>query len=256
MPLLSRLAILAIFPLLYFFKGFAAGMFKFLVISVFHILEKPAADYFIVGYIFLLAAVISWTANYFGSNLFRAEYKDHAFEYMMSLPFSRYRLLLYKLIPRTAILFLLTAIYEIVAFIYVAPLAACRGEFFFLVDPQFFPFWVLFLLLSGVFVGLFEQKNWMALVTLIVFYSTVFLSLGSKALFRLLDKGMANNMNESGIALLGGTAIISIILGFGFFLVYRKFDARSLGMYSKRFAMYTLPPFLVLNVISIVLMVK
>lgn len=68
---------------------------------------RPAAEYlFLVGQFFLL-----FCALFFGLTLFAEEHRQNGLEYMLSLPYSRPRLLLIKLLPRLAALAVFWAAY-------------------------------------------------------------------------------------------------------------------------------------------------
>jgi ABC-type transport system involved in multi-copper enzyme maturation permease subunit len=247
---------LLIVPLLALFKVSITGIVNFLVISLFPILKSGAGNIYMTGFTFLLGFIIFLTANNYGFHAFRCEHKDRAFEYLLSFPFSKYRVLLYKLIPRVAILFLLTLLYEALAFYYLVPLRPIQGGLFFLIDPVFFPFWVLFILAAGFFVGLFEQKNWIAVVSLMVFLGFIFISLGIKTIIRSISPGMAQNIYLNGISFALGTLVIMVVLGTCFLLVYRKFDMKSNSIFARRFARFVLPLLASLNALSIYLLIN
>ncbi len=255
-PTLVRLSFLLIIPLLALFKVSLFKIFHFLSISVLHIIKAPAENIYLSSFIFLLGLMIFWTANHFGSNAFREEYRDRAFEYLFSFPFSKSRLFFYKFIPRVSILVVLVALYEVLAFFYVIPMRDIKGALFFLIDPVFFPFWVIFFFMGGFFVGLFEQKNWIAVVTLTVFYSSIPISLGvCKRIIRSIEPNIIFRNYFTGLSFIFGTLIILLVLGVAFFIVYRKFDMKSFALYSRRFAFIVLPPLVSLTVLGIYLLI-
>lgn len=118
---------LFIVPLLALFKVSINGIVNFLVISLFHILKSGTENIYMTSFTFLLGFVIFLTANNYGFYAFRCEHKNQALEYLLSFPFSKYQVLLYKLIPRIAMLFLLTLLYEVLAFNYLIPLRPIQG---------------------------------------------------------------------------------------------------------------------------------
>jgi hypothetical protein len=247
---------LFIVPLLALFKVSITGIVNFLVIFLFPILKSGPANIYMTSFTFLLGFIIFLTANNYGFQAFRYEHKDQALEYLLSFPFSKYRVLLYKLIPRIAILFLLTLLYEVLAFYYLIPMRPLQGVFFFLMDPIFFPFWVLFILAAGFFVGLFEHKNWIAVVSLLVFLGFIVISLGIKTIIRSINPGMAQNICLSGVSFVLGTLVIMVVLGTGFLLVYRKFDMKSNSIFAKRFVRIVLPALTSLTALSIYLLIS
>ena len=254
--MLVRLGFLLIVPLLALFKVSLPGIFHFLAISVLHIIKAPPEDIYISSFVFLLALMIFWTANHFGSNAFREEYRDRAFEYLLSFPFSKSRIFLFKFIPRVSILVVLVALYEVLAFFYVIPMRDIQGALFFLIDPVFFPFWVVFFFLGGFFVGLFEQKNWIAVVTLTVFSSSILISLGvCKRIIRSIEPTIISGNYFTGLIFIFGILFILFLLGMAFFIVYRKFDMKSPALYARRYAFIVLPPLVSLILVSIYLLI-
>jgi ABC-type transport system involved in multi-copper enzyme maturation permease subunit len=257
-PTLLRLSVLLIVPLLALFKVPIRKISLFLFAGVFRFIKGPAyhVDIYMIGFIFLLGIMIFWIANFYGTNAFKGEHKDRAFEYLLSFPFSKSRILLYKLVPRFAVVVVLTAVYEIFAFRYLVPLEDIRGGLFFIVDPVFFPFWVLFFLMAGFFLGLFEQKNWIAVVTLSVFLAVIFISIGlCKSVLRAIEPEILYRSYFTGLSFLVGVFVILMVLGAAFFVVYRKFDMKSPGRYAQRYAFIVLPPLAVFTVLSIYLVV-
>lgn len=255
-PTMVRLSFLVIIPLLAIFNISPWKMYHFLMKSLFRILNGYAEHIYVNSFTFLLAFIILWTANHYGTHMFRSEHRDQAFEYLLSFPFSRLGILLYKLAPRISMLVLLTMSYEVVAFYYTIPLRQVQGPLFFLIDPVFFPFWVLYFLGSGFFLGLFEQKNWITITTFITFFSTILISLGSgKTLLRIIVPGIVQKSYFTGLSFLLGTLLILLILGTSFFKVYRKFDMKSPGLHARRFAFRVLPWLVILMIFSIYLLI-
>lgn len=251
-PTLGRLSFLLIIPLLALLKIPVWKTYHFLSISLLRILNSYTDHVYINGFLLLLAFIILWTANYYGSNAFRGEHRDRAFEYLLAFPYSRGRILLYKLVPRVTILSVLTVCYEMAAFYYIAPIRPLAGPAFFLIDPLFFPAWVLFFFLAGFFTGLFEQKNWTVVVTFTTFVATLMISLGTCRWFlKWLEPGIEKETYFTALGFLMGTVIILVILGIGFFRVYRGFDMKSPALHARRFAMVVLPPMGMLTVMGI-----
>jgi ABC-type transport system involved in multi-copper enzyme maturation permease subunit len=258
-PTLVRLSVLLIVPLFALFNVPIRKISLFLFASVFRFIKGPAyhVDIYMISFIFLFGIMIIFIANYYGTKAFRGEHKDRAFEYLLSFPFSKGRILLYKLVPRFVVVAVLTAVYEFVAFRYLVPLEDIRGGMFFLVDPVFFPFWVLFFFMAGFFLGLFEQKNWVAVVTLNVFLAAIFISIGlCSSVLRAIEPEILLRSYFTGLSFLMGIFVILIVLGAAFFLVYRKFDMKSPGLYARRYSFFVLPPLVAFTVLSIYLLIS
>ncbi|MCP4218334.1 MAG: hypothetical protein GY765_27100, partial [bacterium] len=111
--------------------------------------------------------------------------------------------------------------------------------------------WVLFIFLAGFFTGLFEQKNWLPMVTLSVPASLVLASIGAGA---LLTEAGFSPATLNGTAALAGAGLIILILGIAFALVFRKFDASSPALFARRFALMVLPFLLITAGTGIALM--
>ena len=99
-PTLLRLSILLMFPLLD-------------LLEVARYIEGPSYYMFIS---FTLGLVTIWIASTYGIDAFRNEHKDQALEYLLSFPLSKFKIALYKLIPRISILMVLIAINLVVDF--------------------------------------------------------------------------------------------------------------------------------------------
>jgi ABC-type transport system involved in multi-copper enzyme maturation permease subunit len=254
---LVRLSFLSIIPLLALLKVSPWKIYHFFLGSMFGILNGYAEHIYLNSFTFLLAILILWTANHYGTHAFRGEHRDRAFEYLLSFPFSRFRILVIKFVPRVSLLVLLTILYEVLAFHYVVPMRQIQGPLFFFIDPVFFPVWVLFFLVAGFFLGLFEQKNWIAVVTFLTFFSTIFISLGlCKAILRGVDPGIVDKSHFTGLSFLFGVILVLLVLGMAFFMVYRKFDMKSPGLHARRFAFRVLPPLVLLTLTSIYLLIS
>ena len=253
---LVRLSFLAIIPLLALLKVSPWKIYHFFLGSMFRILNGYAEHIYVNSFTFLLAVTILWTANHYGTNAFRGEHRDRAFEYLLSFPFSKSRILVYKFVPRVSMLVLSTIVYEVLASYYVVPMRQIQGPLFFFIDPVFFPVWVLFFLVAGFFLGLFEQKNWIAVVTFLTFFSTILISLGiCKAILRAIDPGIVDKSHFTGFSFLIGVMLVLVVLGTAFFTVYRKFDMKSPGLHARRFAFRVLPPLVLLTFTSIYLLI-
>lgn len=90
-PTLLRLSILLLFPLI--------GL-----LEIGQYISGPSYYMFIS---FILGLVTIWIASTYGIDAFRNEHKDQALEYLFSFPLSKFKIALYKLIPRISILMVL-----------------------------------------------------------------------------------------------------------------------------------------------------
>lgn len=177
----------------------------------------------------LLFAAILY-ANAFGSGLylFRSEHKDQAWEYLLTLPHGRWRLLGWKTAPRLLLLAPQMVVY--------LALGGSRQHHF-LLHPGWMGLWLLLLLVLGMSLSLFEQKNTMAVLSLCVFYAIVFLFL---AVRRLLPELPAEQAAWC-------AALPIVILALAFIREYRRFDLAAQGRRSGIFVWTTLSPIVLLT---------
>jgi hypothetical protein len=206
-------------------------------------------------YIMCYAYVILWIANCYGIGAFRHEYRDNAFEYLLSFPLSKCRIALNKLLPRVAVLVLLTAIYEVLAVIHLLPLLRSQSlqvDGFALFDPVFFPVWVVYFFGAGFSVGLFEWKSLRILIGFVPLLFTILISVGIKTLFDSLSVSFFIFYFLHGLSFVIGVVIAVGIMGGAFVSVYKKFDLKSSAFHRKKFILRSMPLLLLLTAISIV----
>jgi ABC-type transport system involved in multi-copper enzyme maturation permease subunit len=134
---LVRLSFLGIIPLSALLKVSPWKIYHFFMVSMFRILNGYAEHIYLNSFTFLLAVIILWTANHYGTHAFRGEHRDRAFEYLLSFPFSKFRILVYKFVPRVSLLLLLTILYE-VGFSVCCAAAAGTGAVILFHRPCFF----------------------------------------------------------------------------------------------------------------------
>jgi ABC-type transport system involved in cytochrome c biogenesis permease component len=66
-------------------------------------------DFHLIFKVFYIITAILYAA-YSGSTFFQSERRDHAFEYLFSLPLPRWKIALYKIVPRLVLLILLISV--------------------------------------------------------------------------------------------------------------------------------------------------
>ena len=253
-PVLAILSILLIVPLLALLKVSLNGAFYLLTIRIYRILRAVNGNIYLLSFLFLFGVLIFWIANMLGFSTFKYEHKDRAFEYLLAFPVSRYRILQYKIFTRFSVILVLVVIYEVLASLFLLELRPVQGSLFFLFDPLFFPIWVLFSFLAGFFVSLFEQKNWIAVISLGILIPTIVISLAIKVLLSPGNGGTIHGSYVSGIAAAIGALIIMGVLGAAFFPIYKKFDVKSPHIHARRFTLLVLPPLLLLTIAGFVIL--
>jgi hypothetical protein len=202
-----------------------------------------------------LAVSILWVANNYGNHVFKSEYQDHAFEYLLSFPLSKAKIIYNKLVPRTAILSGLAVFYECsLLLLWLNDVPLSRGFLAFPLNPVFFPLWVIFFLFTGFCLGLVEQRNLRALANFLIFLCYIFISLGAFPALRYLDIFQGEFRFAACFAI--GALTIIAIMGTAFISVFKTFDLRMVKSYGKKILFRTLPLILLLTVIGVVILTK
>lgn len=237
------LVLLLVIPL---FVVFRVSMNLLLVIPfvrVYNIISAVPAHGYLISFILLMGIIIFLVGGITGFAAFQTEYRDKAFEYLLSFPMKKRQILLNKLKPRLMVLFGLCMVYEILAILYILPLIRIQGKLFFLFHPIFFPVCLGFLFLISFMVSLFEQKNWVAVVNIVILWAMITGSLGMKRIIRAIVPGVRmERYLLNGISFSLSLLVILIIVAIVFYLVYRRFDMKSATIHGHRFVVRVLPP--------------
>lgn len=228
--------------------------FTFVTLKAYPVFSSPPEHISALFYILFFAGITMTTAGFLSMSSFRAEYIDSAFEYLFTFPISRNRIILNKLFPRIILLTCLLVIYEILAVFYIIPLRPIQGPMFFLIDPLFFPAAVIFLFLSGFFLGIYEQKNWGAVVSLITLISLVITTSGIKSLLRQTGASQWEPMLLTGLSFITASLLILAAIYLAAVSEFRRMDVRSLSLYTRRFAIRALLPLSLVSITSIVIL--
>jgi hypothetical protein len=211
------------------------------IIPVFYLFDRLfldlRLDYSIVAKLGL-GFVISIIALMFTVSMFHAEQQDHAMEYLLSLPVSRYSIIGFKLIPRFALLTLLYIVYII-----IQPLkGSIIGD-----DPSIFihpfvlPMVIFEFLILGFIIGLMGSKSvFMKVFTIISFYAVVGGTAGLAANFIDINRDTFN-VDGWGPFFWISSTIMLLIWWVSFSPVFRRFDLRGGGFHFKRFAWLAVP---------------
>ena len=245
--------LLLILLLLSFFRTMFNLLFKLLFINIFKVVNTNTKNDFMVFFIFMFGVIIYLIASQYGFGSFSFEHKDSALEYILSFPVSRNRLIMNKIIPRMILLGSLILLYEILGIIYIIPIRSIQGKLFFLFDPVFVPVCVLFIFFASFFLGLFEQKNWVAIVNLLTFISWILVSLGFRKIISSTIPAISNKLYINGSGFTLGATMLLFILGISFFKIYKRFDAKSLNIHGKRFVLYVIPSLIILSMGSLII---
>jgi hypothetical protein len=184
-----------------------------------------------------LFMTIAWIANTLGLTAFKVEKNDRAWEYFFTFPYSRVRLLSYKVGPRALVLLALLGLYALV-FALVSPwLEGLHWPE--LLTPSLLALVTLVLFVSCLSLSLFDLKNLRLLAGLPWFLFFLFLCEGvSRIMSQLnLNRGARFLPDES-----CGALIVVAITGISFWGVFRRFDLQGDAVHLRRYLTLALPP--------------
>lgn len=226
-PALLRLSILLIFPLLS-------------LLGVTRAMSNHSYYGFFSG---ILGIAVIWIAATFGLDAFKSEHRDHALEYLLSFPFSKFKIVLYKLIPRISILTILVAVNLVVNIFGLSDRFEKEGFGFYFMFFLFLYCFVMFFLLSGFFISIFfETKTSRLLYNTAAILSMVAISLGIHSLLKPGD--LARYLYEISFSI--GCVMVILLMGTAFVSVYKKFDLKPSRVHGSKFLFRALLPLTVL----------
>jgi ABC-type transport system involved in multi-copper enzyme maturation permease subunit len=168
-------------------------------------------------------------AVYAGGTVFQSERKDRAFEYLFSLPLTRRKIILAKILPRLGILTLLGA---------AATIVVGRGL------PAKAGFTVLALFFSSLFLSIAVFSIAINIFGVGLIYLMFFQ--GGRVVGRFLLKIGGSSYLKWLVTQSVPAAVLLIPLGIAFWLTFKKMDARPLKLQMKTYYSITLPALFVL----------
>lgn len=178
-------------------------------------------DVFDIPFIVVIFAFSIFSGIY----IFQSEKKDRGFEYLLSLPIKRSKIIFCKIFPRLSILLLLLAV-TLIFSIFDTPLQGCIT--------------VITLHLSATFLTL-------AVDSLIIHFTGIFILF---ALFQSFSNLIFHFINKPGVFQLTSSAffgelfsslILLIPLGISFILSFKNFDLKPLKFHTKPYLFITVP---------------
>jgi ABC-type transport system involved in multi-copper enzyme maturation permease subunit len=170
-------------------------------------------------------------AVYSGVAVFRAERKDRALEYLLTLPVSRWKVLWSKVAPRLAVLVLLVSM-------------SWWGGI--LDSPVADGISLIILFLTGVFVSLAVDSMLSAVLgvlvlNIVIYYSSLILS------YLIMKYGvMATKIPMLWTSQLLAVVLLLVPMGTAFWLTLKKYEAKPLKWQAKYYLSIALPPVLIL----------
>jgi len=178
--------------------------------------DEGTAVSFYIGF----ALSIYWIANYLGLTSFRSEFRNRSFEYLLTFPGSRLRLLAYKLIPRLLTLGIIVAMVSfffslcLAQFSKFSPeaLAQFRETFPFL-TPSVLGQWALILFFISFFLSLVDWGAFRLVMPIIIFITFGLLSWLLSKLVRPFLPAVDCNLLSIALILAGSAALFTYIFG-------------------------------------------
>ncbi|MCP4218331.1 MAG: ABC transporter permease subunit [bacterium] len=232
-PTLLRLIPLFIYPVLLLLSTFNIGLGG----------EYQSGDLYIV-FIFVFMAQVVWIAGNYGLNIFSGEYRDNAMEYLFSFPFSKGRIIYYKLMPRLLVLLGLHVVYSVMILLKLVEISedgkALDGlqTFAYLGVPLLLGLTFLF---SGFFSSLLEDKQKRLALGVVVFLS-ILLNTSTGAVL-----ATPYGRHRLAIGFVAACLLNLAIMAVAYFSTYRKWDPSRLPIYGRKFRMRYLIPVALLD---------
>lgn len=226
---------------------FIAPVFCLWVLMI--VFSKPFDILGVVTAVFGVA--VYWLANHYGTQVFKVEFRDRAFEYLLSLPYSKYRFLYNKIVPRLFVLLGLTLIYEILV---LSILARSSNKAIFIINLffriEYFPVWMIFFFFCGFCFGFIENRNWRAGLNFFIFIFFITASFGMRAMFFSGEGHVVSQLTRSTLL---AALLVTVILGIPFFSLLRKFDLKRLNLYRRKIFYLLMPPVIIVSTISVIM---
>ena len=222
-------------------KRFIESLLALLIIPFIYVLDKlvmkTGLDYpSLIQTGFVVTLVIY--AVYSGATFFQAERKDRAFEYLFSLPVTRRKIVVMKLVPRLGLLLILGAAATIV----VGPGLLKEAGITFLV--LFFSSLFLSIGVFSIVINLFG-----VLLMYLIFFQE------GPAFGYLLIKLGGDSAKYSGFFLIQFFSAVALLVPFGiaFWLTFKKMDVRPVKLQMKTYYSIVLPTLVVLVSVIVLL---
>jgi hypothetical protein len=163
-----------------------------------------------------------------GLTIFQSEKKDRAFEYLFSLPLSRFQILIYKVLPRLVILLVLIAVSTLFSVYQNIWVAGFNLVVLFLISIvlsfSFASFWI-----GGIGVAFFFYIYYTSSRIIMIFTGW---NPGKVILIPTLIELLHNMLTA---------ALLLTPLGIAFWLTFKKMDVRPLKLQMKSYYLIVLP---------------
>ncbi len=226
LPVLTRLTVVLILP------------------TAFWLAKKEFGSSVAILLIICLNVGIAWTANHLGLSAFKSERNDRAWEYLLTFPYSRRRILLNKTAPRLLVLAGLVGAYSLIVPWVTgtvsnpavpSPFKGSSFEVF--MSPWPITLLSLMLFVTGLSLSLFDLRSMRILAGLPGYLLFVLMVEAGWARLYLPEQatGLLPNWNLAAL-------FVTAIAGISFWLVFRRFDLREEAAHRRRYLAFALPP--------------
>jgi len=179
---------------------------------------------------FVFVPTIVIYSVYSGANVFQSEKKNRAFEYLLSLPLSRWKIILYKISPRIVFLLLLLVVS---VFFSVFNNVWINGLIFIIL---FLISLFLSILLSSAVFGFIE----VALAFWLIYSNAQIIN------FFLWRPETTGAIVPSFLSYLISAALLLIPLGIAFWITFKNLDVKSIKLQIRPYLFIALPSILIL----------
>ena len=168
---------------------------------------------------------------YIGYNIFRSEIRDDSFEYVLSLPISRLKLLVWKTLPRILVLYVTAELSDLFGVTYFPGRALLLA-------------FIVFTQVCGFTLGLVGRGSWMARLLLFLLVTFTYFTNSTRPLRYTMLGGIAGSL-----WIVLELAVLMILL----LPVYSIWDLRHGRIMERRLALSAVLPLLLMAVPVIVL---
>jgi hypothetical protein len=197
-------------------------------------------DFHLIFKVFFIITVVLYSF-YSGTTIFQSEKRDKALEYLFSLPLPRWKIALYKIVPRLVLLILLLSVSPFFSLFENIHIAG------FNLITLFFISVFLSIAINSVFIGMLGSG------TLYLLYYTLYRTISHLATktttFAFIPDSYFSHQLISALLLL-------IPMGIAFWITFRSLDVKPLNLQLKPYVAIFLPTTIILTSLIVFLSLK
>ncbi len=181
---------------------------------------------------FVFAATVVVYSIYSGATIFQSEKKDRAFEYLLSMPLTRMKIIFYKIFPRISILALLIIVMAVFSGFKINLIYVVQLIFIFLISA-FISFAIDSVIIG--FIGV-------SILYMVFFYTSRIISFSAWPL-NIFDPKSAGSLL---IIDLLSASLLLVPFGIAFWKVFKNLDVKSLKLQIRPYYYIALPSLLII----------